>query len=311
MSTSVLGFAAFFLASALLVGAGQSFVMERRRVWRALRTVKAMEISRADVRRRQLAMPLPARILRPALRRLGRAGRRMTPASVVERLARELTYAGEPAGWDAERVLALKFFACALFGLTALVLGALGSLNALRILILTLGFAAAGYYLPDWVLRSRYRPRQEAIRLAMPDSLDLLSITVEAGLGFDAAVTRVAREIGGPLGEELHRVVQEMQLGRGRANALRDLAERSMVPEIKSFVLSMLQADVFGVSVSRVLHVQAQEMRVKRRQHAEEKAQKVPVKMVFPLLFCIFPSLFVVLLGPAAIRMFDSLFSSF
>jgi tight adherence protein C len=163
-----------------------------------------------------------------------------------------------------------------------------------------------GYYLPEWVLRSKSGKRQHKMRRALPDALDLLSITVEAGLGFDAALSRVARQEGGPLGEELHRVLQEMQLGKSRADALRDLGDRTSIPEFKSFILAMIQADVFGISIAKVLHVQANEMRVKRRQRAEETAQKVPVKIVFPLITCIFPALFVVLLGPAAISIYNA-----
>jgi tight adherence protein C len=134
-----------------------------------------------------------------------------------------------------------------------------------------------------------------------------MSITVEAGLGFDAAMERVAREMEGPLGEELIRVVQEMRLGKSRADALRDLGSRSSVDELKSFVLAMVQADIFGISIARVLHVQAAELRIKRRQRAEEQAQKLPVKIIFPLILCIFPALFIVLLGPAAIQIYESL----
>jgi len=164
-----------------------------------------------------------------------------------------------------------------------------------------------GYLLPDIILRSRAEERQVAMRRALPDTLDLLSISVEAGLGFDAAMARVAREVHGPLGQELNRVLQEMQLGTARAEAFRELAERSGTPELKSFVLAMVQADVFGIPVAKVLQVQAREMRIKRRQAAEERAQKLPVKILFPLLFCIFPVIFVVLLGPAAIRIYQSL----
>jgi tight adherence protein C len=145
---------------------------------------------------------------------------------------------------------------------------------------------------------------------ALPDALDLLSITVEAGLGFDAAVARVARQSGGPLGEELHRVLQEMQIGKSRSDALRDLADRTSIPELKSFVLAMVQADIFGISIAKVLQVQAKEMRLKRRQRAEEQAQKVPVKIVFPLILCIFPSLFIVLLGPAVITIYENILQS-
>ena len=219
-------------------------------------------------------------------------------------------YAGSPVGWDGERVLAVKVAAAGgLFVLGLVLPGVLGS-GALRGLILGPVLAVIGYYVPEWILRSRSSSRQYQIQRALPDALDLLSITVAAGLAFDSALERVARQMGGPLGEELIRVVQEMRLGKGRSDALRDLAGRSNVDELKSFVLAMVQADIFGISVSRVLGVQARELRIKRRQRAEEQAQKLPVKILFPLLFCIFPALFVVILGPAAIRIYDTLLVS-
>ena len=143
-----------------------------------------------------------------------------------------------------------------------------------RGLLLMLFGVYLGWYFPEWVLRSKSGKRQGTMRRSLPDALDLLSITVEAGLGFDAALARVARQEGGPLGEELHRVLQEMQLGKSRADALRDLGDRTSIPEFKSFVLAMIQADIFGISIAKVLHVQAAEMRTKRRQRAEEQAQK-------------------------------------
>jgi tight adherence protein C len=164
-----------------------------------------------------------------------------------------------------------------------------------------------GYYIPEWVLRSRSGDRQKQIQRSLPDALDLMSITVEAGLAFDAALERTAREMGGPLGDEFYRVHQEMRLGKSRAEALRDLGERSPLSELRSFVLAMVQADIFGIPIARVLHVQSRELRIKRRQRAEEQAQKLPVKIIFPLILCIFPSLFIVLLGPAAINIYESL----
>ena len=181
-----------------------------------------------------------------------------------------------------------------------------GEFSSLRTIIALALAGFVGYYAPEWMLRSKSGKRQANIQRSLPDALDLLSITVEAGLGFDAAVARVSRQAGGPLGEEMHRVIQEMQIGKSRADALRDLADRSTIVELKSFVLAMIQADIFGISIAKVLHVQAREMRIKRRQRAEEQAQKVPVKIVFPVLFCIFPALFVVLLGPAVIKIIDA-----
>jgi tight adherence protein C len=173
-----------------------------------------------------------------------------------------------------------------------------------------LGFVAIsllGYWLPNVVLTNAVQRRQNQIRTALADSIDLLTICVEAGLGFDAALAHVSRNTSGPLADEFYRTLQEVQLGRSRNEAMRNLADRSDVPELRAFVLAMVQADIFGVSVANVLRVQARDMRVKRRQLAEERAMKVPIKVLFPVLFCIFPALFVVILGPAIMRIADVL----
>jgi tight adherence protein C len=277
-------------------------LLERRQVFLQLRSLRKIELTPTDVRQRELAIPFFRRVLVPTLRRVGHTGGRFTPASVVDRLGKELVYAGSPPGWDAERVLATKLLSSVGFGALGIVLAKVAGYSYVRLVIMGAFLAILGYYVPEWVLRSRSGRRQDTIQRALPDALDLLSITVEAGLGFDAALARVARQEGGPLGEEMHRVLQEMQFGKGRGEALRDLGERTTIAELKSFVLAMIQADVFGVSVSKVLQVQAHEMRLKRRQRAEERAQKIPVKIIFPLIFCIFPSLFVVILGPAVIQ---------
>jgi tight adherence protein C len=285
----------------------QDFVLERRQVFKALRSVRAIELTPTDVRQRELATPFLQRVLIPSLRGVGSFGRKFTPASVTERLSKELVYAGTPVGWDAERILAMKLLGVAVFGIGAIVFGRLVGWTPFRTLVAAGLGAYVGYYIPEWILRSKSGKRQHQIQRALPDALDLLSITVEAGLGFDAAMARVARQAGGPLGEEMHRVLQEMQIGKTRADALRDLGDRTSIPELKGFVLAMIQADIFGISVSKVLQVQAREMRIKRRQRAEEQAQKVPVKIVFPLILCIFPSLFIVLLGPAAITIYQNI----
>jgi tight adherence protein C len=296
-----------FGAMLLAFIAVQDFVLERRQVFKALRSVRAIELTPTDVRKRELATPFFQRVLIPTAKGLGGLGRKFTPGSVTERLAKDLVYAGSPVGWDAERVLAMKILAVVVFGAGFFGLGTIGGLTPFRSFILALLGVFVGWYLPEWVLRSKSGARQKQIQRALPDALDLLSITVEAGLGFDAAVARVARQAGGPLGEELHRVLQEMQIGKTRADALRDLGERTNIAELKAFVLAMIQADIFGISIAKVLQVQAKEMRIKRRQRAEEQAQKVPVKIVFPLILCIFPSLFIVLLGPAVLVIYHNI----
>lgn len=303
-----IGAFAFFLSVTLGFLAAQSMVAERRRVYRGLRSVREMNLSPHDASGRQLAPPFSVRVGLPAVRRVGKLATRFTPAGLSRRLARELVYAGQPVGWDAERLVAVKVMACAALGGGGLLLVILTGGAVVKALMLAALLAAVGFMFPDFVLTSRYKERQQEMRTALADALDVLSITIEAGLGFDAALARVSREVGGPLGQEFQRVLQEMQLGKGRADAFRDLAERSTLPELKSFVLALIQADIFGISVSKVLQVQSKEMRTKRRQRAEEKAQKLPIKILFPLLFCIFPALFVVLLGPAAINVSRALF---
>jgi tight adherence protein C len=285
----------------------QDFVLERRQVFKALRSVRAIELTPTDIRQKELAVPFLQRVLIPGLKGVGSFGRKFTPSSVTERLAKELVFAGSPVGWDAERVLAMKLLGVGVLGVGALLFGKLVGWTAFRTLVAAGLGAYVGYYIPEWVLRSKSGKRQFKIQRALPDALDLLSITVEAGLGFDAAMARVARQSGGPLGEEMHRVLQEMQIGKTRSDALRDLGERTSIPELKGFVLAMIQADIFGISIAKVLQVQAREMRIKRRQRAEEQAQKVPVKIVFPLILCIFPSLFIVLLGPAMITIYQNI----
>lgn len=302
-----LGLAAAFVAATTLVLVGQSYVAERRQVHRSLRSIRTIDLAGSDLRASQLAVPVTARVLLPGVIRLGRGLRRFTPASVLERLDLQLRTAGSPEGWDAERFLAAKIVA-----LGALLVGSVATTSALglgatRTLPIVMFATAIGYYVPEWIIRSQAEKRQALIQRHLPDALDLLSITVEAGLGFDAAVQRVSRQVDGPLGQEFHRVVQEMQLGKSRADALRDLSERTTVSELRSFVLAMVQADIFGIPIAHVLAVQADELRTKRRQRAEEKAQKIPVKILGPLLIGIFPALMILIIGPAAIQIKDTL----
>jgi tight adherence protein C len=154
---------------------------------------------------------------------------------------------------------------------------------------------------PNFYLYQRAYDRAAEMQKALPDAIDLLTISVESGLGFDAAVSQVARNTEGPLAGEFARMLQEMQIGRGRSDALRSMAERTNLRDLRGFVSAMVQADAFGIPVGQVLRVQSSEIRVKKRQWAEEQAQKVPVKILIPLIFCILPCLFIAVLGPAAI----------
>jgi tight adherence protein C len=180
------------------------------------------------------------------------------------------------------------------------------SFSLITTLFVCVGLSMLGYMLPNIVIYQMGASRSEQMQRDLPDALDLLTISVEAGLAFDAALARVARSTEGPLAAEFARVLQEMNIGVGRVDAIRALGERTHIPELRAFVTAMVQADAFGIPIAQVLRVQSNEMRVKRRQRAEEKAQKVPVKILFPLIFCILPTLFLVVMGPAVISMMEN-----
>lgn len=241
------------------------------------------------------------RVLEPLRAQALALGRRITGADYSERIRHKLDLAGNPAGLTVDRIVSSKVL-CAGLGL---LVGAALALMTHRsvvgwILFLAIG-VAVGFWAPDLFLYQKAYDRAEKLRRELPDAIDLMTISVEAGLGFDAAVQQVSRNTEGPLAEEFARMLREMQLGQSRSEALRGLAERSHVDEVKSFVGAMVQADSFGIPIAQVLRVQSSEMRVKRRQRAEEKAQQVPVKITVPLIFCILPCLFIMILGPAAV----------
>jgi tight adherence protein C len=302
-----LGLTGIFVALALLLSTVGSIASERQQVGRSLAALRAIEVAPGSMKS-ELEVPFTTRVLLPTFARLTRLGRALTAAGQVNRMKRRLDLAGNPVGWDVDRVLAFKVVGLVagvlLGGLATFALG-MGLLSALG---LTIAVTLAGFFTPDLVLYQKGYNRTEQMRRELPDALDLLSISVEAGLGFDAALSQVARNTTGPLADEFFRVLQEMQIGTGRAAAMKALGERTDLPELRGFVTSMVQADSFGIPVANVLRVQAAEMRVKRSQLAEERAQKVPVKILFPLIFCVLPQLFIVILGPAAITIYKQFF---
>ena len=188
----------------------------------------------------------------------------------------------------------------------SLLIAVLFSLGFLMTMLFVVGAALAGYHAPNMYLYQKAHDRSDLIQRALPDAIDLLTISVESGLGFDAAVAQVSRNSEGPLADEFARMLQEMQIGRGRSDALRSMADRTDLPDLRTFVSAMVQADAFGIPVGQVLRVQSSEIRVKRRQWAEEMAQKVPVKILVPLVFCILPCLFIAVLGPAGITIMEN-----
>ncbi len=301
----LIGLAAIFLAIVILLTTIGTMTSERQAVNRSLAAVRAMD-NAPDSMKAELDQPFGDRVLTPTMSRLTNLGRRFTASDQTDRIKRKLDLAGNPPSWDVDRVIAFK-----VLGLFAgLVLGLfLGFLfgGFLPSLAGAIGFSLLGFYTPNLVLYQAAYNRSDQVRKDLPDALDLLTISVEAGLAFDAAVSQVARNSQGPLADEFFRVLQEMQIGMGRTEAMRALGERTDVEELQGFVTAMVQADAFGIPIANVLRIQAREMRIKRSQRAEEAAQKVPVKILFPLIFCILPCLFIVVLGPAAINIYDAI----
>ena len=247
----------------------------------------------------RMAEPFSSRVLAPGMQRMLWLGVRLSPSNVIARINSRLELAGNPGTWTAERILAYKGMGLIVGGTFGLLLSAKFGLVAG--LVVAVGFPAFSFFVPDILLYNAGSKRQQLLQKALPDSLDLLTISVEAGLGFDAALSQVARNTEGPVAAEFFRVLQERQIGKSRSQSFRELGERTSVPEFKAFAASLVQADSLGIPIATVLREQSKEMRVKRRQRAEEAAQKVPVKILFPLIFFILPSLFVVVIGPGVL----------
>lgn len=278
----------------------------RRPTHAVSRNLTGGRASVADVREAVLSRSATDRAIRPLLHSAAAAARRLTPTGFLASLERRLVLAGQQATWPIERVLAVKLLLA--FGTTGLgILYFLGE-PGLRWAILTVLLGTAGFFVPDVVLWSRAKERQQTIERELPDTLDQMTISVESGLGFESALARAGRSGTGPLAAELVRTLQEIQVGVDRKAALRRLADRTTVRDLRQFVVSVLQAEQHGIPIARVLRVQADELRTKRSQRAEEAAMKLPVKILFPLIFCILPALFVVILGPAGIRISDAMF---
>jgi tight adherence protein C len=302
----------------LIVGIGGVFVsltialtvigvttQERKSVGRSLAALQALT-SAPDEMTKELDKPFHERVVEPFLARFIVLGRRFTPADKTQRINHRLDVAGNPPGWSVDRVAGLKLVGFAVMLPLSIVATMLLGLSSVVMVFVCVGVSMLGFMAPDYYIFQKGRERSDQMQRDLPDALDLLTISVEAGLAFDSALSRVAKSTDGPLAAEFARVLQEMNIGMGRAEAMRALGDRTHIPELKSFVTAMVQADAFGIPIGQVLRVQSSEMRVKRRQRAEEKAQKVPVKILFPLIFFILPTLFIVVMGPGVISMMNS-----
>ncbi len=254
----------------------------------------------------ELSQSFYERIVLPFFNRIGQLASKFTPQATLESTRRRLETAGNPMQMDPAFFLALRFILAILFGGLILSLYIIGNRDMGQGLGLSVLFTVIGFVFPDMWLSGRIKSRQKAVFRAMPDALDLLTICVEAGLGFDAAMSRVHDKWENDLALELGRVIQEIRLGKLRRDALRDMSDRLDVSEMTSFVAAVIQSEQLGVSMAKVLRIQSDQMRVRRRQMAEEEAHKAPIKMVFPIALLIFPSILMILLGPAAMLLITS-----
>jgi tight adherence protein C len=276
-------------------------VSDDRRVSRRLKDMTSYEIAQSKEAQPMLKS-FGERVMVPAAKSVGSATRSALPTTYREKLTARLEEAGRPQGLDADRFLFSQLIAVVGLAALAIALGVLMRWGVSKTMLLTLIAGILGVLTPDLWLRAKVSSRKHEIIRELPDMLDMLTISVEAGMGFDSALAKLVKNSRGALPEEFGRVLQEVQSGASRKDALRAMAERVDVTELSAFVASIVQADMFGVSIAQVLRAQAGDMRLRRRQRAEETAQRAPVKMVFPLIFCILPCTLIVILGPAVIR---------
>ncbi len=255
----------------------------------------------------EMSVPFSQRVLLPIMQAVARFTTQFTPQNTLEKTQRQLDLAGNPSGLTPPVVWAIRLVA--LFGLAILMLIMLGRRGPAWAIGGTLGGAAIGFMMPQMWLSSKVSRRQAEILKSLPDALDLMSICVEAGLGFDQAMAKVHEKWDNELALAFGRVIREIQVGKARRDALRHMAETMDVSDVTSFVAAIIQADQLGVSISRVLKIQAEQMRIKRRQRAQEKANQAPIKMMIPMVLLIFPTIYLVILGPAGIQLYKQFFT--
>jgi tight adherence protein C len=249
----------------------------------------------------EMEQPFYDRVIRPAIQRLSRAGRRQEGGTIA-RIDNKLEKAGYPGGLRGADWVGVKLLASIAFAALGFVLGLILVGGAIAVAVLfALVAGAIGYIAPEFWLGRKIKARSLAMVLQLPDALDLLTISVEAGLGFDAALAKVVEKMEGPLVDEFRQALAEVRMGRPRREALRDVANRADAQPVSNFIGAIVQAEQLGVPIAKVLQIQSNQLRIERRQRAEEAAAKAPVKMLFPMVGCIFPTIFIVILGPAIV----------
>ena len=300
----LLGGGLILVGTTLALGLVGGITAERAAVGRSLAAVRAIDAAPAELRK-EVERPFSERVIAPLGDQVVGLGRRLVRADAAARIQHRLDVAGNPSGWDVTRIIGVKALAAVLLTILGLMWTAGLGLSVVQAVVLSAGVGAFGFVLPNIVLYNAGLKREHEMQRALPDALDLMTVSVEAGLAFDAALAKVVRNTDGPLAQEFARLLQEMQIGQGRGEAMRAMAERSTLPDLRSFSLAIVQADHLGVPIGRVLRIQSKEMRTKRRQRAEEKAMKVPVLITIPLGLFILPCLFLIGGGPAVIQVLN------
>lgn len=290
------------VAAGRVPDAGGRFTAERR-IPRRDRGEARVAVQTSNLRKIELTRSASERVVEPTMRALAERARRLTPAGLIDALEQRIVLAGATSTWPVEKTLAAKL-GLGILGVVAGLFAFATDPSGVRLLLLVL-LGAAGYFAPDFFLNQRGKERQRAIELALPDVLDQLTVSVEAGLAFEAALAQAGRSGKGPLSEELIRVLQDIQIGLPRTQALEKLLDRTDVDDLQHFVVAVKQAEQYGVAIAQVLRVQSKELREKRRQRAEERAMKIPVKIVFPTVFCILPVVMIIALGPGIIEIWE------
>ena len=263
-------------------------------------TQRGESVSLEDI---ELQQPFIQRVIVPMIEKVGEVSSRFTPQKLLQETTLKLELAGNPGRIDAATFLATRFFGAGIFGGGLLLIALASKTWPVGRIVLVVGiFSVIGFFFPQLWLQSRINSRQGEVRKALPDALDLLTICVEAGLGFDASMSKVAEKWENELSLMFGRCIREVQLGKTQREALRDMADRLGLPELTSFVAAVIQSQILGVSLAKVLRIQSDQLRVKRRQFAEELAHKAPVKMIIPMALLTFPSIMIILMAPAAFQ---------
>lgn len=251
----------------------------------------------------ELEQPFYERVVKPMVAGITRALGKMTPSQGVEKLRTQLVLAGNPYNMGTAEFTGMRIMSAVLLGIAAFGICLVSSAPIMQILMYTAGLTLAGYLVPVFWLKNRIKKRQKIILKTLPDAIDLMTISVEAGLAFDGAMQRVAEKWDNALSNEFARAIAEMRVGKAKRDALKELVARTGVADLSTFVASIIQADQLGVSIAKVLRIQSEQMRIRRRQRAEEQAHKAPILMMIPLVFLVFPATYIVILGPAVPKM--------